>query len=481
MAQLCKGNERALLGCTYDSSWQNQRKVRHVWHCQKLVSTLCAVIAFLSVDSSLFAATAPSTYSAYSGTDAKPVPRAPALGPVNSVIKDPTFGSRILRVTDARSHGGNSLIPEYAGNFRTWNANSTALKLHGPWGSSYWLEFNPSTFKVGDGSSRPTLHPLSFDVKWEWSAVDPNIIYFINGTQLAKYNKSTNVVTNLGGRGVSLRYHVMVVGLDAWVCAAGPGTQNTYRQIFCVNPRNPSQTKFIDILKRTINGVYQSDPNWPTSAPYKTIGIHAMCGSATGTWLEVGFHYASWGAGGDSVFNLSTNKWSLLKPSRHSSGHSSIGTKFVNGSGSINGSYSQGASLRNPSNLMDSTQVKFIMQPPSSAATGWYDGEHSSWFNSSTNPNAPVLFSRYDISRPPSPRVWYGEIIAAATDGSNRVWRFAHNHNGGLVNWIGGAFAQISNDGRWALFSSPWDGTLGGAAGDFGYPTRLDTFIVELR
>ena len=481
MAQLCKETERTMHGCRYGFSRQIEKKVGHVRHYQKLVSTVCAIIAFLSVGPSLFAATAPSTYSAYSGTDAKPVPRAPALGPVNSVIRDPTFGSRILRVTDARSHGGNSLIPEYAGYFRTWNANSTALKLHGPWGTSYWLEFNPSTFKVGDGSSRPTLHPLSFDVKWEWSAVDPNIIYFINGTQLAKYNKSTHVVTNLGGRGVSLKYHVVVVGLDAWVCAAGPGTQNTYRQIFCLNPRNPSQTKFIDILKRTINGVYQSDPNWPTSAPYQTIGIHAMYGSATGTWLDVGFHRASWGAGGDSVFNLSTNKWSLMKANRYSSGHSSIGAKFVNGSGSVNGMYSGGACVRNPSNLMDATQFRFIMQPTSSAATGWYDGEHSSSFNSSTNPNAPVLFSRYNISRPPSPRLWYGEIIAAATDGSNKVWRFAHNHNGGLVNWVGQSFAQISNDGRWAVFSSPWDGTLGAAAGDFGYPTRIDTFIVELR
>jgi len=130
---------------------------------------------------------------------------------------------------------------------------------------------------------------------------------------------------------------------------------------------------------------------------------------------------------------------------------------------------------------MDATQYTFIMQPPSTA-TGWHDGEHSSWFNASTNPEAPVLFSRYNISTPPSPVPWYGEIIAAATDGSNTVWRFAHNHNGGLVgSYTGQSFAQISNDGRWALFSSPWDGTLGPSSGDFDYPTRLDTFIVELK
>jgi len=486
MSHLCKEIERTMHGCRYGSSRQIEKEASHVSQCQKLVSTVCVIIAFLSVGTSIFAATAtaPTTYSAYSGTDAKQIPHAPSLGPANSIIRDPTFGSRILRVTDAHTHGGDSLIPEYAGFFRTWNADSTALKLHGPHGTSFWLEFHASSFKVGDGSARPTLHPLSFNVKWEWSAVDPDIIYFINGNQLAKYNKATHVVTYLGPhQSVPLAYHVLVVGADAWICAAaGSAGQNTYTQIYCLNPNDPSQHKFIDILKKTINGIAQHDPHWPTSAAGQTIGIHAMYGSAAGAWLDVGFVHHSWGVNGDSVFNLSTNTWSLMtNANMYSSGHSSIGAKFVNGCGSINGMYSGGACLRDPSNLMDATQYTFIMQPPSTA-TGWHDGEHSSWFNASTNPEAPVLFSRYNISTPPSPVPWYGEIIAAATDGSNTVWRFAHNHNGGLVgSYTGQSFAQISNDGRWALFSSPWDGTLGPSSGDFDYPTRLDTFIVELK
>ncbi|HKU53274.1 MAG TPA: hypothetical protein VJQ25_12440 [Nitrospira sp.] len=494
MSHLCKENKRTLHGCTYGSSRQIEKQ-RHVSHYQNFVSIVCAIIALLivgcgggsgdSAGPAHSAAISPTTYSAYTGTDAKQIPDAPSLGPVNSVIQDPTFGSRILRVTDAHTNGGDSLIPEYAGVFRTWNANSTALKLHGPHGNSYWLEFDPSSFSVGDGSPRPTLHPLSFDVKWEWSAVDPDIIYFINGNQLAKFNKVTTVVTNLGHppNGVALSYHALVVGADAWICSpAGPGTQNTYTQIYCLNPNDPSQSKFIDVLKKTINGIVQHDLHWPTSAAGQTIGMHAMYGSATEAWLDVGFVHHSWGAGGDAVFNLSTNTWSLLtNADMYASGHSSIGSKFVNGSGSINGMYSGGATLRDPNNLMDATQVSFIMQPPSTA-TGWYDGEHSSSFNSSTNPQAPVLFSRYNVSTPPRPLPWYGEIIAAATDGSNTVWRFAHNHNGGLVgSYTGQSFAQISNDGRWALFSSPWDGTLGGAGGDFDYPTRIDTFIVELK
>jgi hypothetical protein len=448
----------------------------------RAVSAL-VIIALLGLGQSLFAATAPTTYSAYTGTDAKVIPSAPALGAANSIINDPTFGSRILRATDANTASGNSLIPEYAGFYRTWNANSTALKLMNGQGISYWLEFNPSTFRVGDGSARPSLHPLSFAWTWEWSAVDPDIIYFLNGNQLAKYNKVTTLVTNLGGppNGDTVTMHVAVVGQDSWVCStAGAGTQNSYTKIYCLNPNNPSQTKFIDVLNKTINGIVQSDPKWPTSAAGQTIGIHSMYGSAAGTWLDVVFLQQSWGANGDSVFNLATNTWSLVTNSdTRWSGHSSMGNgKYVNGSGSINGMDSRGALLRDPNNLMDATKYSFIMQPPSTA--GWYDAEHSSWFNSSTNPQAPVLFSRYNCTAPPGPLTWYGEIIAAATDGSNTVWRFAHNHNGGLVGFAGQSFAQISNDGRWALFSSYWDGTLGAAAGDFGFSKRIDTFIVDL-
>ncbi len=238
------------------------------------------------------------------------------------------------------------------------------------------------------------------------------------------------------------------------------------------------QTKFIDVVNRTINGVPQTDPNWPTSAPGQTIGIHSIFGSAGGAWLGVVFVQQSWGANGIAVLNLSTNRWSLATEDAHFSGHTSLGNgKYVNGCGSMNGADSRGAMLRDPNNLMDVSQYVFFMQPPTTV--GWYDAEHSSWFNASTNPDAPVLFSRYNVLAPPSPLLWFGEIVMAATDGSNTVWRFAHNHNDSS-SFYGEAFTQVSNDGRWAVFSSYWDGTLGSSNGDFGLPTRIDTFIVEL-
>jgi len=430
---------------------------------------------------------APSTYSAYSGTDPRPIPPAPPFGPANSTVVDPTFGSSILRVTDQDTLSGESFISTDAGFHRTWNANATAIQVTGPHGDGYWLEFNPGTFTVGDGSSHPVLHPLPINANWEWSAVNPDLLYFLNGTQLAAYNKATETVTNLGGApsGNPVTSWAVVVGRDNWVCAAaGLGYQNTYTELLCINPANPSSTKYIDVLNKTINGVLQTDPNWPTSADGQTIGIHSISGGTGPSWLGVTFHQQSWGGNGDAVLNLATNTWSrVTNADPYASGHVSVGNgRFVNGSGSIDGRDSRGALVRDANNLMDASQYLFIAQPP--ASVNWFDAEHSSWLNSGCNANAPILQSRYTFWDPSPWLPWIGEITAAATDGSNTVWRFAHNHNApGWWGYYGEAFAQISNDGQWALFSSPWDGTLGTSpspGGDFGSPPRIDTFIVRL-
>jgi putative Ig domain-containing protein len=427
------------------------------------------------------AQTAPSTYSAYTGTDTKPIPAAPALGPANSTISDPTFGSQILRVTDQNTNSGESFVSIDSGVFRTWNANSTAIKLTGPHGDGYWLEFNPTTFKVGDGSSRPVIHPVSFGARWEWSTIDPDTIYFLNGTQIGAYNKSTTATRNLGGppNGDPVTYFPVVIGKDNWVCsAAGPGIQDTYTEIFCVNPVSTGTSKFIDVLNKTINGVPQSDPNWPTSASGQTIGIHELSGGTGASWLEVTFHRQSWGGNGGAVFDLGTNTWSLLtNADPYGSGHAALGNgKYVNGSGSINGKDSRGMVVRNPDNLMQSSDYLFIEQPPDTL-NNWCDSEHHSWLNSSDNVNAPVLTSRF-IAVPPCQFAWSGEILASAVDGSNTVWRFAHNHGTGSC-YYGQGFAQISDDGKWSLFSSYWDGQLGPDTA-FGCSTRIDTFIVQL-
>jgi hypothetical protein len=308
-------------------------------------------------------------------------------------------------------------------------------------------------------------------------------MYFLNGNQIGKYNKSTGVTTNVGGpsTGEALDYFAVVIGQDNWVCAvAGAGVQDSYTKLFCINPTSPSIKKSIDVLNKTVNGVAQSDPNWPTSAAGQTLGIHGISGGTGANWLPVTFHRQSWGGNGDSVFDLATNTWSLVtNADGYWSGHISMGNgTYANAAGSANGADSRGMLLRNADSLMNSSQYRFVGQP-SAPWNRWCDADHNSWLNSLSNPNAPILSSRY-LGGSGCNFAWTGEIIGIATDGSNTVWRFAHNHNGGSVCYYAQGFAQISNDGKWALFSSYWDGTLG-ADTAFGCATRIDTFIVALQ
>src|SRR5215471_13375133 len=405
------------------------------------------------------AQTAPSTYSAYTGTDVKAVPPAPALGPANSVVTDPTFGSKILRVTDANTNGGESFISTDAGSHRTWNSDSTAIKLTGPHGDGYWMSFDPTNFTAG-----PQIHAVPFGATWEWSTIDPDTIYFLHGNQIAKYNKSTAVTTDLGGpsTGEAVAYMAVVIGQDNWICAAaGAGQQDTYTKIFCINPISPSTSKYIDVINKTINGVKQSDPGWPTSAAGQTLGIHGLSGGTSANYLPVTFHQQSWGANGDAVFDLATNTWSCVtNADGYWAGHISMGNGvYANAAGSQDGRDSRGMLLRNPDAVMNASQYKFVGQPPP-PSNGWCDADHSSWLNSLANPNAPIFQSRYG-GNSGCAYAWTGEIIALAVDGSNTVWRFAHNHNNGNQCYYGSAFAQVSNDGKWALFSSYWDGQLG--------------------
>jgi hypothetical protein len=101
--------------------------------------------------------------------------------------------------------------------------------------------------------------------------------------------------------------------------------------------------------------------------------------------------------------------------------------------------------------------------------------------NSATN---PVLAVRQAFDR---------EIVCASTSGPPTVWRFAHHHATGTCNSNAkdgscfGAIAigNVSQDGKFFLFSSDWDWSLGSDPHAVGCPAsgrcRVDAFIVELK
>jgi hypothetical protein len=123
-------------------------------------------------------------------------------------------------------------------------------------------------------------------------------------------------------------------------------------------------------------------------------------------------------------------------------------------------------------------------------------GEHTSWNNAQPGTLVPILSSlyRYDGPEPPW-RAWDWEIVAMQTNASPAgatVWRFAHHRSDVAYDAGTGSEpyyfwylprAMISPNGRFAMFTSNWEKTLGSTVGSDREPGgnfRCDVFIVAL-
>jgi hypothetical protein len=101
---------------------------------------------------------------------------------------------------------------------------------------------------------------------------------------------------------------------------------------------------------------------------------------------------------------------------------------------------------------------------------------HPSWNNVQSDETQPVCMEAYrsdDLVQ----RAWDGEIICIETDGlASTVWRFAQ-HRSHYVSFWDTPRANLSQDGRFVLFTSNWEQTLGLQPDG---TLRDDAFIVEL-
>ena len=132
---------------------------------------------------------------------------------------------------------------------------------------------------------------------------------------------------------------------------------------------------------------------------------------------------------------------------------------------------------------------------------------HWSWNDADVSDSTPVCgaFSASSFrvqgdgtERPTNPllavrQAWDREIVCVATSGPPTVWRFVHHRATGACNSNArdgscfGAIAigNVSQDGKFYLFSTDWEWSLGGDNKFPGCPTsgrcRADSFIVELK
>jgi hypothetical protein len=104
----------------------------------------------------------------------------------------------------------------------------------------------------------------------------------------------------------------------------------------------------------------------------------------------------------------------------------------------------------------------------------------------------PFLDANYRQGDDTTPwRAWDEEVFAVQTEGAGSggtIWRFAHHRslvasdlNPLEISFWNTPRANVSPDGRWALFTSNWDKTLGiDPRNDEDGKHRQDVFLVQL-
>jgi hypothetical protein len=451
----------------------------------------------------------PTTYYALSNRTVYAKPALPVLGPSGWRFSDPTFTSRMLRVTDGNTRPGfpgRSYSTPSAAHQLAWNATSDRFYIRSLDGWFIPYNFDPITMTAsriqptgtGDGGLL-----IQSQVEPQFSFVAPNIIFASTRDQtepihdfpvVHKFDFSTGAYTIM----LNLRT-VTPVDPDTYAGALsssattpekvsimfGGTGQDRHFKVAVFNVASPESTVIIlntRDSKITRNGVTTST---------STLGflLHHAWIDQSGRWVvlypvnAIPSHFVVWDLTTDTFSQVTTRPF----------GHDALGYGWqVNQDCCASGAPFDGAQwqLRSLSTPQSSADLISPLLSPRQT----YIADHTSWNNAQLDRRVPVLSALYryyknTLNTTPW-RPWDDEIVAIQTDAAAgaRVWRFAHHRSNITMDVPGdGTYfwyqphANISPNGRWALFTSNWEKTLGTAAGgELEGIYRTDVFIVRL-
>jgi|GEM_PF-1994040 len=441
--------------------------------------SLAGLAAFVITGSLVANASAPLRYNAISDNMPRPEPPAPQLGPAGYKFQDPTFGTTLLRVTDENTNpdaiGGGFLTP--GGSFEVnWNADTTMFWVWTVGGFMMPFHFDAATFTatpVRDLNDPSRILTLPYEGSFSFRR--PNIMYATAGMNILEYDFNTqtsktvfagnDAVPSASGYG----YVPSASDDDSRLCLAFGGAQDTYPYV-AVLDRNTGRYQVLDTVNSRLNGQ-------PTNNPLG-YGIHSAYIDRSGRYVIIakgagkpeGTEWTVWDVDAGRVYDIQA-EWS---------GHDAAGFGVrVNQSGFYGGDPvfydEQEWAIRGlGENEINNYQYLIPWQNLPTPHDGICSGHHS-WNNARPDVLVPVIGSIVRDANASSVawRPWDDEIIGVATDGSGTVYRFAHHHS----VWDRSDFwddphGNVSQDGRWYIFTSNWGRTLGEG--------RHDVFIVKL-
>jgi hypothetical protein len=405
-------------------------------------------------------------------TDRLPHPATPpALGPAGSVVTDPVYGTKILRVTDVNSVAGTNLSYRVANEFwgNDWNTDATLFYFQASSGAFLPYKLDPKAFaatRATDAAGQPLKMPLA---PGGFSRVHPTIFFGIRSFTIAQYDFGTGMTTDVvplttiapGATGYALTVEEGMNGLFA--TSFGGPQQDKMPYVATYDPTTGTP-HLIDVTQSTLDG-------HPIGA---TIGggVHSIHMDQSGRYVSFS---VNGGAHSDWVWDTMTASVTAA---------ASAGTI-----GSGDWIHHQGNDAYQwAMNSYAAPSVSNLLITPVLTPADTHASASLSWSNAIPGAAVPVIVETMRQPMDTGPlRAWDGEIIAVRTDGTlvqgeTEVWRFAHNFNtySGTIysdNFYYLFIPRVSQNGWFVLFDSNWNQTLG--TDSSGNP-RTDVFIAAL-
>jgi hypothetical protein len=409
----------------------------------------------------------PLTYGA--PTDRMPHPAAPpALGPAGSIVKDPVYGTSILRLTDATTLDATTsfrVANEFWGN--DWSTDAKLFYLQESKGAFLPYTLDPVKLvaaRVVDKTNQGT--PLRMPLApGGFSRTEATVFYGLKGMTVAKFDFATQTTTNVvdlttivpGATGGVLGVQHGASGL--LTASFGGPQQDKMPYVVTYDPASGAH-HVVDVTMSTLDGM----PVGTTIGG----GVHTFKIDASGAYVVFS---VNGGASTDWLWDVSAGTVKAL------SSLGAVGWQAWEHRQS-------GESYEWEVSTFASPTTSASLVTPALSPTDSLASSSVSWESAAGGPSTPLIV---ETMRPPNDmgpwRAWDQEIVAVRTDGSqSEVWRFAHNFN----TYSGSVFSdayyylfipRVSQNGWFVLFDSNWNGTLGTDA--TGNP-RTDAFIVAL-
>lgn len=418
----------------------------------------------------------------------KPPPMDLTNVPAGNAWIEPTFGARIMRITDERTSGGRTSWRTSSGTDRIFNSRGDRFMLVNSGGGSRLFSFNREAFSVSEQDSMPLLEPT-------WSQNNPNWIYggdpgvspvvtlrdTTTGSLPVKLFDVLAQIAPIRKRSRTfLRGIAQAAGAVSFICGGTGQDSDDY----CVYINDRAEATVIDL---------KNDPRLGIFAHFCTLDL-------SGRYVIIGSTQVDINAGKAIGYVWDTIN-DTFKPMNHSAGgHGAVGFGCsVNAPDDID---SQEYRFRN---YADPDTASLIMPAPMSIEgdpskfwpSQFNQSSHCSWNNAHPAPGVKLepfgvatyrYGAGYDVTPATPWRPWDDEIIMVNFDGT--VKRYAHHQSDVRqdlrplthIGYWATPRLKLDPQGRFALFTSNWGKTLGEdprGAGD-GSAWRQDVFMVEL-